>query len=212
VVVRPAVPGLRLAGHPVAPGASRLLRPGERATLRDLALELLAQPPGGDRTRVAAAQLLRDAVHGCALAPGPCLVVLTGSCAGERVAVGDDLVIGRGRAAGLRLRDPAASRRHARVRRGPDGVTVEDLGAKNRLRVNGVAIERRPLLLRPGDCITVGETEFAYENGTSPSAGPQSAPPRLPRRRARGGGRPLALAALLAASAAALAAVSSCGS
>ena len=215
MVVRPTVAGLRLAGHPVAPGSARLLRPGERAILRGLALEL---PPGATDgpTRVGAAALLRQAVDGRAFPAGPHLVVLTGGDAGERVALPPELVIGRGRAAGLRIRDPAASRRHARVVRGPAGATVEDLGAKNRLRVNGVAVERRPVALRPGDRITVGETELAYDDGAHPAAGPthRAARPRSPcppHRRARRGARPLAAAGLLAASAAVLAAASSCG-
>ena len=53
----------------------------------------------------------------------------------------------------------------ARFELGPEGATVEDLGAKNRVKVNGVRIERRPLLLRPGDLITVGETDLAVQTG-----------------------------------------------
>lgn len=215
LVVRPAVAGLRLAGHPVAPGSARLLRPGERAILRGLALELPPEATDGP-TRVGAAALLRQAVDGRAFHPGPHLVVLTGDDAGERVALPPELVIGRGRAAGLRIRDPGASRRHARVVRGAAEVTIEDLGAKNRLRVNGVAVERRPVALRPGDRITVGETELAYEDGGHRAVDPMSRTPRPrspcpPHRRARRGARPLAATGLLAATAAALAAASSCG-
>lgn len=215
LVVRPTVAGLRLAGHPVAPGSARLLRPGERAILRGLALELRPCATDGS-TRAGAAALLRQALDGRALPAGPRLVVLTGADAGERVPLPPELVIGRGRAAGVRIRDPAASRRHARVRSGPAGVTVEDLGAKNRLRVNGVAVERRPVALRPGDRITVGETELAYEDGAHPAPEPSSRAARSrspcpPHRRGGSGARPLVAAGLLATSAAVLAAVSSCG-
>lgn len=214
LVLSPAAPGLKVAGRPVTPGGRRLLRLGESARFRDVALALPADPPA-DRTRVAAAALLRGALRDPDAPSGPHLVVLTGPRAGERAAVGAGLVLGRGRGAGLRLLDDAASRRHVRIQVGQSGITAEDLGAKNRLRVNGVPVERRPVPLRPGDLLTVGETELAYEGPAS--ARPRPAPPRASCRRAASprrsgsGGRALVAAALLAISAAALAAMSSCG-
>ena len=76
---------------------------------------------------------------GRAFPAGPHLVVLTGGDVGERIALRRGACHRSGSWRKLRIRDPAASRRHARVDRGPAGATVEDLGAKNRLRVNGVA-------------------------------------------------------------------------
>lgn len=211
LVLIPAAPGLRLSGRPVAPGCRRLLMPGERATLGRVGLELAPVTSDGP-TRVGAAALLREAVDGRALAPGPHLVVLTGGDAGLWVPLPRELVIGRGRGVGLRLRDPAASRHHARLRSGPAGATIEDLGAKNRLRLNGVAVDRRPVPLAPGDRITIGETELAYRaraRGADPLLRATTRP--APRRPALPGARPLVAAGLLAASAAILAAVSSCG-
>ena len=218
VVLAPAAPGLRVGGRPVAPGGRRLLRPGERARFRDVALSLSAAAPPED-TRLAAAALLRGARRDPDAPPGPHVVVLTGPQAGERAAVGAGLVLGRGRGAGLRLLDAAASRRHARIDVGRAGITAEDLGAKNRLRVNGVPVERRPVLLQAGDLLTVGETELAYERPDCPVAG-AAGDARGERRRAEDGAarrtggagvRALVAAALLAASAVALAAVASCG-
>lgn len=217
LVLAPAAPGLKVGGRPVAPGGRRLLRPGEHARFQDVELSLRAAAPAED-TRVAAAALLRGARRDPDAPSGPHLVVLTGPQAGERAAVGAGLVLGRGRGAGLRLLDASASRRHARIAAGDAGVTAEDLGAKNRLRVNGVPVERRPVLLQPGDLLTVGETELAYERPGTPVA-------RVARTtrgdggRAEGGAvrrdgagvRPLVTAALLAVAAVALAAVASCG-
>jgi hypothetical protein len=208
LVLRAAVAGLRVGGHVVAPGSTRLLRQGERATLLGLSIELPTAQPG-DATRAGAAALLREAARGRALPPGPHLVVVTGQGAGTRVALADELIVGRGRAAAVRVQDPAVSRRHARLRRGPEGVTLEDLGAKNRSRLNGVAIERRPVPLRSGDRITVGETELVYDDG-APRAGPPI-DPAPPRRGRNAPGPPLVAAAMLAAAAAVLGAVSSCG-
>jgi hypothetical protein len=208
LVLRPAVAGLRVGGHTVAPGSARLLRNGERATLLGLSIELSAPEPA-DATRAAAAALLREAAGGRVLPPGPHLVVVTGQAAGTRVALADELIVGRGRAAGVRVQDPAVSRRHARLRRGPEGVTLEDLGARNRSRLNGVAIERRPVTLHTGDRITVGETELVYEDGARRAGPPLDAAP--PARGRNAPGPPLVAAAMLAAAAAVLGAVSSCG-
>jgi hypothetical protein len=212
LVVVAAVTGLRMGGRTVALGARRLLRAGERATLRGFRFGLASPPPEAP-TRVRAGALLRETAEGLAPAAGPHLVIITGSEAGERVALRGEVVIGRGRGAGLRVRDPAASRRHARIRLGSAGTTLEDLGAKNRLRLNGIPIERRPIHVRPGDRITVGETELVYEQGGASGGEPAALPTRHARRRR---GRPwparaLVASALLGASAALLAAVSSCG-
>jgi hypothetical protein len=213
LVCAPAAPGLRVGARLVAPGTRRLLRPGERASF--LRLELTVPEPTaprpGEHTRAAAAALLREAARDPAAPSGPHLVILTGPHAGERAALGPELMIGRGRGAALRLADAATSRRHARLRLGPDGATLEDLGAKNRVRVNGVPVERRPVPLRPGDLITVGETELVYALAAQGSPVPARAPPRRRRPRRPAGARPLVAAALLALSAAALAAIASCG-
>jgi hypothetical protein len=222
VVLVSRVPGLRVGGKQVPAGARRLLRPGEHAVLQSLDLAV-ALPPPLEGTRAAAAALLRDAALGGA--PGPTLVVLDGPDAGTPLPLRGDQVIGRGRSARLRLIDPATSRRHARLRLLPGGATVEDLGAKNGLRVNGVRVEPGPIPLRPGDVLTVGATSLAYQSPEGAAAGPtpSPAPPPRPARRARRLLRapripfarepaaPLLWAILLAAAAAGLLAAASAG-
>ena len=94
---------------------------------------------------------------------------------------------------------------------------LEDLGAKNRLRVNGVPAERRPVPIRPGDRITLGETELAFHDRvprtdvTASGARAHVPPARAGRVKAAAGLRSLIVAALLAFSAAALALASSLG-
>jgi hypothetical protein len=211
VVLQPSATGLRVGGRAVSPGTRRLLRPAEPARFRGVGLELSARPPP-EGTRASASALLRGAAEVAARPAGPHLLVLTGPEAGARLALGSELVLGRGRSAPLRIGDPAASRCHARLRIGPAGASVEDLGAKNRLQVNGVPAERRPVPLSPGDRLTVGGTELAFEDREGPPA---------PRRRASRAGdagprgrprasRPLLLSGLLVLSAA-LGLVSSCG-
>jgi len=221
VVLTPAVPGLRVAGHAVSPGGRRLLRTGEQAALHGVSLRLVAGEPF-DSTRTAAAALLRDAA-GAHVAAGPHLVVLTGPDAGRLLPVGPEEVIGRGRGATLCLEDPEVSRRHARLRLGPDRATIEDLGAKNGVRVNGVRMDPstgsgrpgRAYPIGPGDEITLGDTTLAL-SAPPPArargrraASPRTLPGKSPVRHRRRGRGSLLAAALLALSAAALVAAGS---
>ena len=147
------------------------------------------QPPPG-------AALLRDAAAGVAAPAGLHLVILTGPSAGARHALAAAQTLGRGRAATVVLPDPTASRVHARLTVGPDGARLEDLRSKNGVRLNGVRIDRRPVPVRAGDEITLGETTVALADD-------------VPEPRAAAGSRShrasLVVAALLALSAAALA-------
>jgi hypothetical protein len=199
VVIEAVASGVRVAGHALHPGGRRLLRAGERAELHGTSLAL-GEPGGDEPTRVAAAALLRDAAAGDAPAPGLHLVVLTGPAAGARRALGPEQTIGRGRAASIMLSDPAASRVHARLLVGPDGASVEDLGSKNGVRVNGVRVDRRPFPLRSGDELVVGETALALADGEPAGCAPPEPPARSRRLPWR-----IVAAALLALSAAALA-------
>jgi hypothetical protein len=196
VVVEASAAGVHAGGHPVHPGARRLLRPGESASLQDALLEV-ARAPAPEETRTAAAALLRDAAAGAAPPAGLHLVVLTGPAAGARHPLAPEQTLGRGRSASIVLPDATASRVHARLTLGPAGARVEDLRSKNGVRVNGVRIDRRPFPLRAGDELTVGETALALADGAAEPTGPR------PRPRSRR--TPLVAAALLALSAAALA-------
>lgn len=197
IVVEAVAGGARAAGHPLHPGTRRLLRPGESAELHGVTLEVAA-PPRREETRAAAAALLRDAAAGAAPPSGLHLVVLTGAAAGARHALAPAQTVGRGRAATIVLPDATASRVHARLTLGTDGLRVQDLGSKNGVRVNGVRIERRPFPLRVGDELTVGETSLAVADGA-----PEPEPP-APAAGRRGPSARAVAAALLALSAAAL--------
>jgi pSer/pThr/pTyr-binding forkhead associated (FHA) protein len=79
-----------------------------------------------------------------------------------------DVIIGRGRAAQIRLDDnQIASRQHC-VLRSRDGAvdqhTVEDLGGANGTFVNGYKVDVH--ILRPGDRIVLGEDTLRYDFAT----------------------------------------------
>jgi len=64
-------------------------------------------------------------------------------------------VIGRDRAAEVPLRDPSVSRRHALLRAGPGGVTIEDAGSRGGVRIGGARVDA-PLSLRGSGEIGLG--------------------------------------------------------
>jgi hypothetical protein len=148
-------------------------------------------------TRALAAAVLREVVSG-ELPEAARLRVLDGPLAGQLLPVGPEETLGRGAGASLRLPDPAASRLHARLVAGSEGLSIEDLGSRNGLRVNG-RLRRGGTRLRPGDLVTLGATRLLVDRVAPRPPGPP--PPRRPDR-----SRLLAAALLLVAAGTLLAA------
>lgn len=71
-------------------------------------------------------------------------------------------LVGRSRECDVALDDAGVSRRHAQIRSGPEGWTIEDLRSTNGVRVNGRHV-RGAQPLRDGDRIALGSTEIAFE-------------------------------------------------
>ncbi len=73
-----------------------------------------------------------------------------------------DIVLGRGDRAEIRLEDPFASSRHARVYEQGNIVVIEDLESTNGTYLNEELLQTaRPL--HPGDRVRIGDSEFAFE-------------------------------------------------
>ncbi len=73
-----------------------------------------------------------------------------------------DLVLGRGDRAEIRLEDPFASSRHARVYRQGGAVVLEDLDSTNGTYLNEELLDS-PRPLHPGDHVRIGDSEFVFE-------------------------------------------------
>jgi hypothetical protein len=73
-----------------------------------------------------------------------------------------DLVLGRGDHAEIRLEDPFASSRHARVYERAGTLVLEDLRSTNGTYLNEELLET-PRPLHPGDHVRIGESEFVFE-------------------------------------------------
>jgi hypothetical protein len=73
-----------------------------------------------------------------------------------------DIVFGRGDSAEIRLNDPFASSRHARVFEQGHILVIEDLGSTNGTYLNEELLDG-PRPLHPGDRVRIGDSEFAFE-------------------------------------------------
>jgi FHA domain-containing protein len=82
---------------------------------------------------------------------------------GTVLEIARELLAGRDASADIALpADGYASGRHARFVRGEDGDVVEDLHSTNGTYVNGERLNGTRYL-KPGDVITIGQTQLAYE-------------------------------------------------
>jgi hypothetical protein len=75
---------------------------------------------------------------------------------GTRIALTDGLTLGRSEECDLVVRDPRASRRHARIVSDDGGWVVEDSGSSNGTFIDGAQV-RRARLAR-GQTLTIGDT------------------------------------------------------
>ena len=62
----------------------------------------------------------------------------------------------------IRLEDPFASSRHARIYEQGNIVVIEDLGSTNGTYLNEELLQT-PRPLHPGDRVRIGDSEFAFE-------------------------------------------------
>lgn len=84
-----------------------------------------------------------------------------GHTPGMEYEVGEGAVLGRGDQAEIRLEDPFASSRHARLLRQGGAVVLEDMGSTNGTYLNEELLSG-PQPLHPGDRVRIGDSEFTY--------------------------------------------------
>ncbi len=84
-----------------------------------------------------------------------------GHTPGMEYEVGPGAILGRGEQAEIRLEDPFASSRHARLTRQGGVVILEDLGSTNGTYLNEELVGG-PQPLHPGDRVRIGDSEFTY--------------------------------------------------
>ncbi len=139
-----------------------------RSARRDLrgarAGEERAAAPAPDATGMYSASALGAARPGGSSLHSPRLVVerAPGHEPGMIYDLDGDVVLGRGEVAEIRLEDPFASARHARLYEQGGVVVLEDLRSTNGTYLNEELLQA-PRPLHPGDRVRIGESEFAFE-------------------------------------------------
>lgn len=86
------------------------------------------------------------------------LIVLTGAKVGEEIQVESEACLGRLAECDLVLDDKLASRKHAKVKVGLEGVYLEDLGSSNGTRLHDEQIHEARL--EDGDQFEIGHTRI----------------------------------------------------
>jgi FHA domain len=137
-----------------------------RSALRDL-----SRPPGRRSVATLAPDTAPDAtgLHPASRAGSPGdhadarLIVerAPGHTPGMEYDVGHGAVLGRGDQAEIRLEDPFASSRHARLVRQGGIVVIEDLGSTNGTYLNEELLSG-PQPLHQGDRVRIGDSEFTF--------------------------------------------------
>ncbi|WP_049872461.1 FHA domain-containing protein [Myxococcus hansupus] len=170
----------------VPPGVPRLVMPGEALGLPDdMGLRVL-QASVAERS-VGTVALLKGLLTGApelGTSRAATLTCLTGLDVGRVHALAESQTeIGRGSDVGLRLRDRAVSRTHARVIHEEGGFSLEDLGSPNGVFLNGQRVETRAPLA-DGDVIEMGRSllrfQGAVEEPAPPALAPREEPPPAP--------------------------------
>lgn len=136
-----------------------------RSARRDLRAGSVPAESGRPASPDATGMYSASALGSAALAHrSPRLVVerAPGHDAGMIYDLDGDLVLGRGDRAEIRLEDPFASSRHARIYEQGNTIVVEDLDSTNGTYLNEELLQT-PRPLHPGDRVRIGDSEFAFE-------------------------------------------------
>ena len=154
--------------------APRTLGPGDVVRMGRTVLEVTDDSDVEPETSGAPAGAPADGLPRAPEEAAEELVVTAGADTGRRLALTDELVIGRAVSGQGRLGDDhELSRRHARVLREADGgLAVEDLGSANGTFVNGERVRERRAL-EVGDEIRAGSTTLQLIHiGDAPAPAP----------------------------------------
>ncbi|HSP77508.1 MAG TPA: FHA domain-containing protein [Myxococcaceae bacterium] len=167
-------------GMQVAPGAPRLLLPGERVGLPEQMSLRVLEPEGEGERQVGTLAVLKHLLTDAEEPPpsrAAALTCLTGADVGRTFALAEaSTELGRGKEVSVRLRDIAVSRRHARIRHQEGAFLLEDLGSPNGVYLNGQRVDA-PAPLHEGDVLELGQTLLRFRAPVAEPPPPPEEPP-----------------------------------
>lgn len=156
----------------LARNEKRLLRDGDSISILSFSLifkttsgTMLDRQPG-EKTEALARRMVQEVLSslgGPSMEP-PCLRVMDGADEGRRLELGEDqseVTLGRSPECDFALNDQNISRRHALIKRTWNGFTVQDLGSKNGVLVNGKKADG-PASIKDGDEIQIGSLKLTF--------------------------------------------------
>jgi pSer/pThr/pTyr-binding forkhead associated (FHA) protein len=156
----------------LAKNEKRLLRDGDSISILSFSLvfkttsgTLLDRQPG-EKTEALARRMVQEVLSslgGPSMEP-PCLRVMDGADEGRRLELGEDqaeVTLGRSPECDFALNDQNISRRHALIKRTWNGFTVQDLGSKNGVLVNGKRADG-PANIKDGDELQIGSIKLTF--------------------------------------------------
>lgn len=137
-----------------------------RSSLRDLRRPDEQRWAGAAAPPPASADSGATGLHQAVTLGDPRLIVerAPGHTPGMEYEIGSGAVLGRSDQAEIRLDDPFASGRHARVSRQGPVVVLEDLGSTNGTYLNEELVTG-PQPLHQGDRVRIGDSEFTFVAG-----------------------------------------------
>lgn len=148
VQLQPCAEPVRLNGRPVRDAI--VLKAGdtlEFADVRCRAVHVAAEEGSEDRSTRMRAAVPRYVLRG-----------VSGPTFGRSFGVGGEMVLGRQTDCDVCVPTGEVSRRHARIKPGPDGVLVEDLDSANGTYINGKRIHSG--MLHPGEELALDTVRF----------------------------------------------------
>lgn len=159
-------------GKRIGPREKRLLRDGDQisvmtfsVTFKTTMASILDRQPG-EKTEALARRMVQEVLSslgGSNMEP-PCLRVMSGSDEGRRLEIQEDqaeITLGRSPECDFALNDQNISRRHALIKRTWNGYTIQDLGSKNGVLINGKRAEGAGAI-KDGDELQIGGIKLIF--------------------------------------------------
>ncbi len=150
----------------------KLLRDGDQiavmtfhVTFKTTTSTMLDRQPG-EKTEALARRMVQEVLSslGGSSMELPCLRVMDGPAEGKRLEIPEhqsEVTLGRSPECDFPLEDQNISRRHALVKRTWNGFTVQDLGSKNGVLVNGKRAEGA-VAIKDGDEVQIGGVKMTF--------------------------------------------------
>jgi len=180
--------GTFLNNSKITPGEKTLLRNGDTVTIEDF--EFHFQPYSGNPdlyevtdTDILEIKMIKKLLRAVDKENAPFLEITGGRYKGKKMVLEgkvQEITIGRDEACEFVIKDDVISRKHVRIVKKWDTITIQDLGSKNKTFVNRQPIEAiSEYALKDGDIILLGTLPILFRNPQALNLSPLA--PKIPK-------------------------------